>query len=320
VNHAIDRIASRQNSLITSDQLLAAGWSSRQIALYKKRGALSEIRTHVYRLAGGPITWVQALHAAVLAAGDDAFISGGTGGALWEYRHADREHCGLHVTARHRVRLRGVVGHTATLDPSETTVHLGVPVTTPERTLMDLAGTMSLTALGECLDDALRRRLINLERLRRLTEAASARGGRRLLSPIHRLLAERIPGFDAGGSDWENRMDALWDGLGLEPGARQFRVRVAGHTYIIDRAIPELKIGAEFNGHEFHHRVSDQDRDSQRIAELVAAGWHIIAITAGTRPETMRDAVQRIVEDRRRWLALDRLALDRPANARSRAS
>jgi very-short-patch-repair endonuclease len=100
-------------------------------------------------------------------------------------------------------------------------------------------------------------------------------------------------------------MDDQWDRLGLESGKRQYPVRVNGHTYVIDRAIPDLKIGAEFNGYEHHHTYSDNDHDSQRAVELSAAGWHIITITAGTRPETLRDAVARIVEDRRRWLRAD---------------
>jgi very-short-patch-repair endonuclease len=84
---------------------------------------------------------------------------------------------------------------------------------------------------------------------------------------------------------------------------RQYRVRLNGRTYFLDRAIPELKIGAEYNGHEHHHLRSDRDHDAQRAAELSAAGWHIITFTAATRPETMRGAVQRIVEDRRSWRA-----------------
>jgi very-short-patch-repair endonuclease len=123
------------------------------------------------------------------------------------------------------------------------------------------------------------------------------------VKPIHQLLGERLPGYQPGANDWERDMDRLWDQLGLDPGVRQHRVTVEGHSYVIDRAIPDLKIGAEYHGHEFHHFRSDQDHDAQRAAELSAAGWHIITITAGTRPETMQDAVTRIVNDRRRWLA-----------------
>lgn len=304
MNRAIDRIASRQHALVTTSQLLGAGFSRRQITKLHQQGALDSLRPSVYRLAGGPVTWIQSTHAAVLAARADAVISHTTAAALWELRHVDRDSCGLHVTATRQVRLMGVTCHRGSLGPKEKTVYLGVPVTSPERTLIDLAGALSVTQLGQCLDDALRRRLVNLERLRRLVLLLAApRSGRRCLQPLHLLLAERVVGYQPGGSDWEQQMNDLWDRLGLEPGVRQYRVRLHGRTYFLDRAIPDLKIGAEYNGHEHHHLRSDRDHDAQRAAELSAAGWHILTFTAATRPETLRGAVQRIVEDRRSWPA-----------------
>jgi very-short-patch-repair endonuclease len=65
-------------------------------------------------------------------------------------------------------------------------------------------------------------------------------------------------------------------------------------------------IGAEYDSHHFHDRPSDRHKDAQRTVELSAEGWHIIPLTAETRPEIMRAAVQRIVADRRRWLPRDR--------------
>ncbi|MDQ6947238.1 MAG: type IV toxin-antitoxin system AbiEi family antitoxin domain-containing protein, partial [Actinomycetota bacterium] len=291
-----------QHSLITTAQLRESGLTQRQITRRHQQGAMERIRHSVYRLAGGPVTWIQAIHAAALAAGADAVVSHETAAACWQFRHADRYRGQLHLTAHHQVRLPGVIGHTIALGPGDTTLHDGVPITTPERTIVDLAGTLALRELGQCLDDAIRRQLVNLERLRRLVAAAAARGGRRLLRPLHRLLAERLPGYRPGSNDWERDMDRLWDKLGLEPGVRQYRVKIKGRTYFLDRALPDLKIGAEYNGHEHHHLRSDRDHDAQRAAELSADGWHIITFTSSTKPETLRDAVSRIVTDRRRWM------------------
>jgi very-short-patch-repair endonuclease len=306
MNGAFDRLASRQHSLITTAQLLRLGRTKRQIFILVKNGDLIPIRHGVYRVAGSPVSWIQAIHAAVLAAGADAVISHMTAAALKSLRYADRDHCGLHLTAGHRVRLAGVTAHTIALSPGDTTVYLGVPVTTTERTLIDLAGTLALKELGRCLDDALRRGLINLERLRRSVAAAPTHAGRRRLAPLHDLLAERIPGYRPDASDWEKEMNRLWDRLGLEPGVPNYRVKANGHTYFIDRAIPDLMIGAEYDSHHFHDRPSDRHKDAQRTVELSAEGWHIIPLTAETRPEIMRAAVQRIVADRRRWLPRDR--------------
>jgi hypothetical protein len=302
VNGLIDRIAQKQHGLATTAQLRDAGLTSRQISGNAARGVIYRVRRGVYRLAGAPITWNQAIRAACLAGGADAVVSHTTAAAVWGFRHSDRHGGDLHLTAHHQLRLPGVSSHTICLGPGDTTVHNGIPVTTAERTIIDLAGAFSCKKLGEVLDDALRRRLVDLERLRRLVTAAGARGGRRLLKPLHRLLSERLRGYQAGGSDWERGMDQLWDQLGLPVGVRQYRVRINGHTYFLDRAIPEHRIGAERNSFKYHHSPTDLDHDAMRTAELSADGWHIIPLTSKTRPEMIRDAVRRIVDDRRRWM------------------
>lgn len=302
MNGSVDRIAHKQLGLITTAQLHEAGLTSRQIAGNARRGALYRLRRGVYRLAGAPITWDQAIRAACLAGGPDAVASHETAAALWQFRHCNRHRGDLHLTAHHQLRLPGVTSHTICLGPGDTTMRGGVPVTTAERTIIDLACTLPARQLGEVLDDAIRRRLVDLERLRRLVTAAAARGGRRLLKPLHRLLAQRLRNYQAGGSDWERCMDELWDQLGLPAGVRQYRVRVNGHTYFLDRAIPELKIGAEWNSYKYHHLPTDVLHDTIRIAELSADGWHIIPLTSSTRPEMIRHAVSRIVGDRRRWM------------------
>ena len=193
MNRDIDAIGGKQLGLITTAQFRSAGVTNRQIGCQKRRGGVERIRHGVYRLAGAPTTWNQALLAACLGAGKGAVVSHTTAAALWGFRHSDRQ-CGvLHVTAPHQLRLPGVTGHTIALGPGDATLRHSVPVTTAERTIIDIAGALSLHQLGEVLDDALRRRLVDLERLRRLVAAAAARGGRRLLWPLHRLLAQSLP-------------------------------------------------------------------------------------------------------------------------------
>lgn len=205
---------------------------------------------------------------------------------------------GLHLTAEHRIRARGVTGHRAVLTPDEQTVSNRIPVTTPERTIIDLAATLPLTQLGQSVDDALRRRLLRLERLRMLVAQATAAGHGRPVAPLHQVLADRIPGYRPDESDFETEMNQMWDDLGLPPAARQHRVVVDGHTYRLDRAIVECKIGTEWDSYRFHSRPSDQDYDSDRRARLVGAGWLIIPVTAHCEPEVVARAVLRAYRDR----------------------
>jgi very-short-patch-repair endonuclease len=151
--------------------------------------------------------------------------------------------------------------------------------------------------LGECVDDAVRRGLVDLKRLRRLTDRLKRQGHRRL-DRIQGVLAARSPGYRPDESDFETRMNRLWDELGLPPAERQFRLRLDGRSYRLDRALVAEKIAVEWDSDRYHTYPSDLDHDSNRTARLVAAGWLVIRATANTTPELVANAVQRARQDR----------------------
>jgi hypothetical protein len=234
--------------------------------------------------------------AAVLAAGPDAVASHVTAGTLWGLKHCDS--CRVHLTSPKQLRLHGVTSHKRRLGADQRRARFGIPLTSPEQTIVDLASTLTPAQLGQCVDDALRSRLIRLDRLRRAV--AAARGpGRRASKLLREVLADRLPGYDPGGSDWEREMDRLWEAWGLPPSVRQHRVGANGHTYVLDRAIPDLKIGIEWNGFETHGTRSGFDRDSDKRADLTAAGWHMVDFTSRSSQDRICRAVLAAVAQRR---------------------
>lgn len=294
---SLDQLAARQHSLATTRQLSQLGLGPKQIWRTRTSGLLIPMRRNVYRVAGAPQTWEQAVLAAALAAGDDAVVSHTTAAAVWDLKYSNRATAGLHVTTNHQLRIAGITGHQNRLTRGQRLTFRGIPVTSPERTLLDVADTMTPARLGECLDDALRRQLIRLDRLRRLVSDVSP-AGRHPLAPVQKLLADRTEDFRAGDSDWEQEMDRQWDRLGLPPARKQYRVNAGGHTYKLDRAIPELKVGAEWNGFDTHGGRASFDYDSDRLADLAAEGWHVAAFTSNSSPERIARAVLRIAQDR----------------------
>jgi very-short-patch-repair endonuclease len=295
----LDRTAARQFGLVTTGQLRDLGLSPRQIQWRTAKGSLIRVRHLVYRTAGAPVIWEQAVLAAALGARGPAVVSHTTAAALWQLRYSDRQSAGIHLTAPRPVVLKGVKGHVARITPEECTRHRGIPVTTPERTIMDLAGTLSARQLGECVDDALRRGLVRLKRLRALiARAAAPRHGRRLLAPLHQIVADRIPGYRPDDSDFETRMNAEWVRLGLPPAQRQFRVACGGRTYRLDVALPDIKVGVEWDSFRYHGTRSGMDNDSDRRADLTAAGWVIVSFTWNSKPERIARAVHRLWRDR----------------------
>ncbi|MDQ1392811.1 MAG: hypothetical protein QOF30_1788 [Acidimicrobiaceae bacterium] len=298
MNAQIDREAARQLGLVTLRQLRTIGMTDAQVRHWSLRGALVCVRPEVYRLAGAPVTWEQAVLAVALSAGPDVVISHTTAAAVWDLRHSDRHRAGIHVSGERRIRIHGVTGHQIPVSKAERTVTRSIPVTTVERTIVDLAGSLTVTQLGQCVDDAIRRRLLSLDRLRTLVDDAALRGGRRLRKPLHQVLADRIPGYRPDDSDFETRMNLMWDRLGLPDAKRQYRITVDGHSYRLDRAIVEQRIGTEWDSYAFHSAPSDRDHDSDRRARLVGDGWLIIPVTANSTPELVARAVLRAYRDR----------------------
>jgi hypothetical protein len=299
-------VAAKQYGLLSSDQLRALGFSDEQRRHLLRSGVLRRLRRSVYAMAGVPQCWEQAVLAAVLAAGPGAVLSHGTAGAVWQLKHcgrAEQAAPGVHVTAERQLRMAGVRGHRRRLEASSRRVRLALPVTSPEQTIADLAGTLTDAQLGECIDDALRRGLLRLDRLRRLV-AGLAGPGRRQVVPLRRALADRGAGYDPGGSDWERVMDRTWRRLGLPEAVRQYRVKVNGRSYRLDVALPDLMIGVEWNGFESDGTCAAFDRDSDRRADLTAAGWHMLDFTARSSPERIASAVLAAVRRRQAMIGL----------------
>jgi Transcriptional regulator, AbiEi antitoxin len=297
----LEALTLRQYGLITRRQLEALGYSARQIQLIVQSGRLVLVRRGVYRLCGAIPTWRMSAMAAVLAAGDGAVLSHRSAGVLWDMLDQHEGVGRLEIAAPTLRRLEGVTCHRANLSTTEATRRFGIPVTTAERTLLDLGNSVDGTELGRLCDEALRRRILTLGRLRGVVDAHQG-SGRRRLKPALDVLNDRIPGYDPGANDWELGMDRMWDEMGLPPAERQHRIRIGRRSYRVDRAIVDLKIAVEWNGFEPHGQRGNLDRDSDRRAALAAAGWYPLDFTSRSRPEVICRTVLAVVDERRRML------------------
>jgi hypothetical protein len=310
----LEALAFRQLGLVARRQLLEFGFSRRQIELLVRSGFLMPVRRGIYRLCGAQPSWRMSAMAAVLAAGPEAVLSHRSAGVLWSFLDQHYE-CGpVEITAPKWSDLEGVVAHRGAITAKERTKRFGIPVTTAERTLLDLGNSVDATELGRLCDEALRRRILTLGRLRAVVDAHQG-SGRRRLKPALEVLSDRIPGYDPGANDWELGMDRMWDEMGLPPAERQHRIRIGRRSYRVDRAIVDLKIAVEWNGFDPHGQRGNLDRDSDRRAALAAAGWYPLDFTSRSRPEVICQTVLAVVDERRRMLGATSPAPGAGANA-----
>ncbi len=297
----LDRLGRRQHGLVSSEQLARLGFTEDQVELLLGTQRMAQVRRGVYRLCGVEPTWRSAAMGAVLAAGEGAVLSHRSAGVLWGFLDGHCESGPLEVIGTGQHRLNGVLAHRHRLGAGETTRRQGIPVTTAERTLFDLAGTVPDITLGHLCDEGLRRRVVTLGRLHAVVKA-NLGSGRRRLAPIQAVLADRITGYAPAANDWERRMQRLWDRLGLPAAEREYRVRVGRRTYRVDRAIVDLRIAVEWNGFDPHGFRGHLDRDSDRRANLAAAGWYCLGFTSRSSPKLICDTVLAVVAERQKVL------------------
>jgi very-short-patch-repair endonuclease len=280
VRRTLSQIAAAQHGLVTVDQAVGAGLTAGQIRWLTRSAEWVPLRPRVYGLVGSPPTRMQMIMATSLGLQPEAWLSHGAAGELWGLVGVSSAEIEVVTRLERRVGLEGVRGHrSASLFTADFTSGLHMPVTTPERTLVDLSGRLTRAALARALDDGRRRRIARLDRLHRCVDRLAGSPGRRP-AVIHALLAERLPGYDPGDSDLETRVLRLIVKNRLPVPAQQHRVRLGGRTIRIDLAYPDRRLAIELDGWEFHRTGTAFDTDRERANLLVAAGWSLVRFTS----------------------------------------
>ena len=161
-------IARSQHGLITRAQALEAGVSASAIARNVRSRRWDRLRRGVYCFAGAPRTRQREILEACFAAGPDAVASFFTAGELQRIFEVWKRPS-PQVTLPHRFRRSpaGVkVRRSRHLDASDVLVVDGIPVTTPERTLIDVSFKLPKPKLELATMDVARRKLLDTQSLR----------------------------------------------------------------------------------------------------------------------------------------------------------
>ena len=155
----------------------------------------------------------------------------------------------------------------------------GFPATRPERTLLDTAAVLPIDRAGLALDDALRRGLTSLAKLRRALQAEGG-SGRDGTAAMRLLLAVRDEADAEVESALEMRLMRLLRRAGAPTPVPQHEVRDRGRLVArLDFAYPELRLGIETHGYRWHAGRSRWQRDIRRENRLKQLGWVVLVYT-----------------------------------------
>jgi Transcriptional regulator, AbiEi antitoxin/Protein of unknown function (DUF559) len=272
MDHRIAELARRQGGVVGRRQLEALGLSASAIDRRVRAGRLHLLHRGVYAVGHRLIGALGRRWAAVLACGDGAVLSHGDAAAAWELRRSRGRAVHVTVGPNGRATRRGIVAHrNGPLPADEVTTLDGLPITTPARTLLDLAaGGLRGRALEAAVDAAERRRLLDFADLHALLKRYPGRPG----TPSLKGVLARYRGGDTR-SELEIIVAELCDAHGLPRPLENCVIE----GKVRDFYWPHARLVVEADSYAWHRSPSALDDDRERDVELTLAGYRSLRFT-----------------------------------------
>jgi very-short-patch-repair endonuclease len=251
IETAIARLAANQHGVVALWQLLALGFSRQAVSYRAHTGRLHRIHQGVYAVGHARLSNEGRWMAAVLACGPETVLSHRAAAGLWRLLPPRRGPVDVTVSGKGgRAKRKGIRLHrSTTLTQQATTRRLGIPVTSPARTLLDLRRVAAPEELGRA------RRQAEVFRYP-LEDAAS-------IAP------------DLIRSELERRFLSL---------CRRHRllspeVNAQVGDYVVDFFWRRARLIVETDGYRYHRGRAAFEQDHARQARLIAAGYEVLRFT-----------------------------------------
>ena len=202
--------------------------------------------------------------AAVLFCGPGAALSHRSAAALWGLGIAPAGRIEISVSAVSSARgLRVRVHRRPTLQADDLATRDGIPLTSPARTLLDLATQLSRGSLERAINEADRLDLVDPDSLRAAIAAYRGQSG---VARLRTVLDRRT--FRMTDSELERRFLPLVAGAGLPLPLTRKQV----NGFRVDFYWPDLGLVVEADGLRYHRTPAQQARDRLRDQTHTAAG------------------------------------------------
>ena len=274
VDSAIARVAATQHGVVAARQIIDGGVSEAAIRRRLADGRLRRMHRGVYAIGRQPLTRRGRWMAAVLAGGRSAVLSHRSAAALLDLRATATNLIDVTVPGASRRRRRDNlrIHTTRPFHPDDIAVVDGIPVTSVERTLLDLAELLPLPQIRRAYEQAERLRTLDHSRLRALIARSN---GRRGVGALRRVAAiDPDPGTRLR-SELERAFRDLVEAGGLPP----YLPNTVLAGYEVDAYWPAARLVVELQGRAWHADPQAFERDHAKRAELMAAGYTVLALT-----------------------------------------
>jgi Transcriptional regulator, AbiEi antitoxin/Protein of unknown function (DUF559) len=252
--------------VVSVPELRALGLDRSAILRRERAGRLIRLYRSVYAVGHVGESRETAWMAAVKACGPSAALSHVDAGELWGFLEDVEEHL-PHVTVPGNRRVPGIRVHRSRLEPQDVMHRRGIPVTTPARTLIDLAALLHEQALRHAVRRAQGRRLLSIPYMLRTLDRL---GPRRGTETLRRIIAT---GPAPTRSVLEDVVLDLLLGAGFEHPDVNKPIVVGGQRIVPDFRWPVHRLIVEADS-SWH----DRKLDAERQALLESHGERVIRV------------------------------------------
>lgn len=291
---AIRRLAERQHGVVARWQLLEIGLGGRLIQDRAEAGSLIPVFQGVFALGHRRVSRRGRWLAAVLASGPGAVLSHGSAMELWGMRGSRGDVEVLrHSGGVHRPRTGIRLHQTRSLPDDHVTVENGIPVTTAERALLDMAGRLDAKQQERALVEADKNGCLRWPKLQAMVRGWRGKKGIRRL----RLAAMEV---DPRAADTFAPSEIDFLALCREFGVPLPQVNVLVDGFLVDFYWPAQRLVVESDSFKHHANRPTFEGDHERTVKLTAAGyevhratWRMLAWTPDLFMNLVRDSLRK---------------------------
>src|SRR4051812_3924997 len=291
LDRQIGRLAAFQHGVVAREQLRELGLSDKNIDYRIHVGRLVVVFRGVYGVGHARLSREGRWSSATLACGPKAVLSHADAAACWGLMptRGTLAHVSTPLRGGRNPNPRRIVLHrVGTLQDGERTVNDGIPITTPARTLLDIASVVRPRVLEDAIAQADHLELFDLTTVRRVLDAHPRQHG----APALRALLGRLDGTDIADtrSGLEVALLQLCDDYNLP--VPYVNHLVAGVT--VDFFWPSARLVVETDGFRFHRTPTVFERDRDRDQLLLLAGYRVARFTYHQIVHRQRESARRL--------------------------
>ena len=287
-DHRVARVAAERDGVLSIHRLRACGLDDHAIARRVRDGRLHRLYRGVYAVGHRGLTLRGRFRAAVLACGERAVLSHFAAAAFWGFWIWDA-HSVIDVTIGSGTRdVDGIRVHRSRTLERDVWVRHGIRVTSPARTLLDLAAVLPEKTLRRMARRAQAQRAVTIRQILELLERANGHHG------AERLRAVIADGPAPTRSDLEDLLLDLLDTAKIERPEINAPLRFGNETITPDYLWRAQRVAIEADSVTWHDHKLTREHDADKQARLEAAGLRVLRITWRQITRSPQQTVARI--------------------------